>query len=855
MKKNSVKIVLLFLGILITSCNALKRVEDDELFLTKNTVFTDGEKVKNDDVKSLINQKPNSAVLGYPLRLNLYNLAKVNPDSSYQAWLLKKDKRIERLTKLISKKQLDSLGESFLVKGYSKWLKKIGEPPVIIDTAKTIKSTNRIKAYYGNRGYFNATGDFSIDSSKRKQKATIAYNIKLGKPFMVDTTYSKITSNAVDSIYLAHKSNSFVKNKTQFDLTNFNNERARLTDLFKNNGIYNFQESSIYYNFISDTLAASNDQDMDVELNIENLKVRGDTTKTPYQVYKFSKINIYADHLFENKKSELDSIKFKGYTIFYKDELKYRPKALIDAIFMDKDSIYRDIDRTRTYSQINNLNVFKYPNIEITPDTINNTLESNIYLSARDKYSFGIETDITHSTLQYGGISVTPSLTARNIFGGAENLSISGTASIGASSDASIADDRFFNLLEFGGDITLDFPRIWTPLVNTKRIIPYYMFPKTRISLGSNFQTNIGLDKQTLNAVLGYSWTPKSETSHAIELLNIQYVRNLNPDRFYYVYTNTYDSLDEIADDYEDEELLADAYYTDDDGDLELSIPDGTSLFTEYVLDGTITTTDDDYDDVSSIEERRIRLTQNNLIFNTNYSFSKSNKESLTDESFYQFKFKLESAGNFLSLISNVVNFNTDEDDSKLIFGVPFSQYIKTEVDYIKHWDLSRSNVLAFRGFAGIAIPYGNSNSIPFIKSYFGGGSYDNRAWSSYSLGPGITDNVNDFNEANFKLAFNLEYRFPVAGNVKGALFADAGNIWNVFDNITDEDATFNGISSLKDVALGTGVGVRYDFTYFIFRVDLGFKTYNPANNTSDRWFTDFNFNDSVIQVGINYPF
>jgi outer membrane protein assembly factor BamA len=830
-------------------------VDDDELFLTKNNVFADGEKVKSEDVKSLIYQKPNSSVLGYPLRLNLYNLAKENPDSSYQAWLHKKDKRVQRLTKLISKKQLDSLGESFFVKGFSKWLKKTGEPPVIIDTAKTSKTITKIKAYYGNRGYFNATGKYQIDSSKRKQKSIINYKLNLGKPFIVDTTYSKITSTIVDSIYHAHKEKSFVKAKTQFDLNNFNNERERLTSLFRNNGVYNFQESSIYYNFITDTLTASNDQDMNVELNIDNLKVRGDTTKTPYQVYKFNKVNIYADHLFENNKSELDSISFRGYNIFYKDELKYRPKALIDAIFIDKDSIYRDIDRTRTYSQINNLNVFKYPNIEIIPDSINHTLESNIYLTSRDKYSFGFETDITHSTLQYGGISVTPSLTARNIFGGAENLSISGTASIGASSDNSIADNRFFNLLEFGGDISLDFPRIWTPLVNTKKIIPYYMFPKTRISIGSNFQTNIGLDKQTLNAVLGYSWTPKKETSHAIELLNIQYVRNLNPDRFYYVYTNTYDSLDEIADDYEDEDLLTDAYYTDDDGELELSIPDGTTLFTDYILDGTITSTDDDYDDVSSIEERRVRLTQDNLIFNTNYSFSKSNKENLTDETFYQFKFKVESAGNFLSLISNAIDFNTNDEDSKLVFGVPFSQYIKTEVDFIKHWDLSRSNVLAFRSFAGIAIPYANSNSIPFIKSYFAGGSYDNRAWSSYSLGPGTTDNVYDYNEANFKLAFNLEYRFPVAGNIKGALFADAGNIWNVFDSTTDEDATFNGISSLNDIALGTGLGIRYDFTYFIFRVDLGFKTYNPANDISDRWFTDFNFGDSVIQIGINYPF
>jgi outer membrane protein assembly factor BamA len=191
----------------------------------------------------------------------------------------------------------------------------------------------------------------------------------------------------------------------------------------------------------------------------------------------------------------------------------------------------------------------------------------------------------------------------------------------------------------------------------------------------------------------------------------------------------------------------------------------------------------------------------------------------------------------------------------QLVFGVPYSQYIKTEFDYIKHWDLQHSNVLAFRSFFGIAVPYGNSNSIPFVRSYFAGGSNDNRAWNPYSLGPGRTQAINDFNEANLKLAFNLEFRFPIAGNVKGALFADSGNIWNVWDNVDDPAATFNGLSSLKDIALGTGFGLRYDFTYFVFRVDYGFKTYNPAEEPAKRWFRDYNFANGELQIGINYPF
>jgi hypothetical protein len=287
----------------------------------------------------------------------------------------------------------------------------------------------------------------------------------------------------------------------------------------------------------------------------------------------------------------------------------------------------------------------------------------------------------------------------------------------------------------------------------------------------------------------------------------------------------------------------------------------GTTGFINDVITGVlpITTeptglTQDDFNNVKSISEREERLTENNLIFASNYTFNKNNRKGPTDNNFYQFKFKIESAGNFLSALSYIIPF--DEDDrGLLVFDVPYSQYIKTDFDYVKYWDLSTANVLAFRSFLGIAVPYGNSDNIPFVRSYFGGGSNDNRAWRPYSLGPGRTDAVNDFNEANLKIALNLEYRFPIAGNFKGALFADAGNIWNVFDNVDDPEATFDGLKSLKDIALGSGFGIRYDFTYFVLRGDLGFKTYNPAEESSKRWFRDYNFGNSVLQIGINYPF
>ncbi len=561
---------------------------------------------------------------------------------------------------------------------------------------------------------------------------------------------------------------------------------------------------------------------------------------------------MFADYEFGDDPGSMQSTEFKNYTIYFKDKLRYKPKALTDAIFFKKDSLYRDLDRIRTYRQITNLNTFKYPNIQILEDSTQSKLISNIFLTARSKYSLGLNLDVTHSNIQRLGIGFSTSLITRNVFGGAETLSLSARGTFGLLSDTSLPEN-FFS--EIGADINLTFPRIWFPL-RTERVIPYYMLPQTRISAGTSFQKNIGLDKQTLNSILGYTWTPDVFRKNTLELLNILYVRNVNPDRFFNVYGSSFRQLDNIANNYEDDPVLADFFEpTEDPDDLRLIIPEGTTGFTQAVIDGSVNTTRDDFIEVSRIEERRDRLTENNLIFSSNYTFTKNNKSGINDNSFYQFRLKLESAGNLLSGLSYLVPFNQNDNDNLLVFGVPYSQYVKTEFDFIKHWDLSRSNVLAFRSFMGIAVPYGNSESVPFVRSYFAGGSNDNRAWFPYSLGPGRSSDINDFNEANLKLSFNLEYRFPVVGNFKGALFADAGNIWNVWDNVDDPNKTFNGFDSLADIALGTGFGLRYDFTYFVFRVDAGFKTYNPAEVPSKRWFRDYNFSNAVIQIGINYPF
>ena len=227
----------------------------------------------------------------------------------------------------------------------------------------------------------------------------------------------------------------------------------------------------------------------------------------------------------------------------------------------------------------------------------------------------------------------------------------------------------------------------------------------------------------------------------------------------------------------------------------------------------------------------------------------------MTDNDFSIIRFKIETAGNLLSTIAKSANFNKNGNGKYEVLDVAFSQYVKTELDYIKYWDLGAKNVLAIRSFFGIAVPFGNSSSIPFSKSFFAGGSNDNRAWNAYSLGPGSLTTNNEFNEANLKIALSIEQRFNILGPLNGALFIDAGNIWNVFDDVDQDEATFSSANSLQDIAVGSGFGLRYDFNFFVLRLDTGFKTYDPSYQNKNRWFNDYNFSNAVYNIGINYPF
>ena len=850
MKKISTKIAaFILIAIVICACNAVKRVPEGKLLLTKNEISANNKTIRDENIFNQLYQTPNGNLLGFPLRLNIYNMANLNPDSTYQAKFDNNPGKYERMSKWLSAKQVDRLGKSFWYYGIHDFLKKTGEAPVIIDKTKADKSALRLKYYYFNNGYFNVTTDYKIDTISTK-KAKIKYTVTTGKPYTLDTLKTTISTPALDSLYEINKSNTFLKSGNQYKTEDFENEKNRITTNFRNNGAYYFQPN--YVTFDVDTIKKVNQANINLVINNYTYQERDSSRTEPFKIYKISDVDIYTDYSPSDKDLKItDSTTYNNFNLYSRGKLRYRPKAITDAIFVTKGTLFADYKTVLTTRYLNNLKIFNYPSIQYEVDKRDSTAQSliaKVYLTPRKKYSFGATFDVTHSNIQDFGIGMSASETIRNVFNGAETLEFAARGNIGSSQDLANPNNTFFNVSEYGLDLKLNFPRIFMPF-NTEKIIPKSMIPSTLITTGIAKQRNIGLDKENVTGIFSYNWTPKRNNTARFDLFNAQFVRNLNPQNYFNVYSSSYDALNNIAQDFNTNPDYV------ENGDL--IIESGTSGFTNDVLSGNtvLTPQDEEYQTVEGIEERRMRLTENDFILATSFTFTKTTKKDLSDNNFYLFKTKIESAGSLLSLISKTANLPKNEKGHYEIFNLEYSEYIKTEFDYIKHWDLSKEKVLAVRSFFGIAIPFGNADYIPFSRSYYAGGSNDNRAWAPYGLGPGSTGAINDFNEANMKIALSGEFRFKVFGSLKGALFADAGNIWNVLDNMTLEKATFNGFKDLKEIALGTGFGLRYDLSFFVIRFDLGFKTYNPANENGKRWLNEYNFANSVLNFGINYPF
>ena len=833
--KSSLTLSIIVIYLFISSCSTRIYENFEDPILVENVFEVNDSIIKRDPVSLLIQPSPINKFLGYPLGIAINNLASQNPDEKFDVWL-KKNNRENRLTKLISQKQITQLKR--YNRAFNNFLKGLGQEPVGLSDINYSENIRRLKQFYNNIGYFDS--EVNYDTIIENNQAKVKYRVKTNDRYLLDSITVNIKSKDLDSLHRANIKNSVLKKGEYFSINKLLQERDRIFSLYKNNGVYDFQQRSISYNVLIDSTGVV--KNIPIILNISNPSLDDN-----YEIKKIDQINVYVESLNElsNIESFTDSINYNGINIFSKGSLNYSPKSITEPIFFKKGENYSENNKILTSRYFSNLGNFKYPRILM--EEKDSSLISSIYLLPRNRFSLGFDLDFTHSNIEDFGISFGTNLNIRNIFRGTENLSINLKNSIGASKDIGIPDDSFFNLFELGGNINLRIPRAILP-VNTEKIIQKDMNPITNIILGSTVQKNIGLDKQYYSGIYEVNWNPSILSKINFKLLDFEYVNNQNISNYFNVYRNSYDKLNYISSLYNIDQSLV-----DNNGDL--TIPKGSDVFINQVLNNqtSLSSNSDFYRDVNSILERKERLTENNLIVGSSISISRNTQENFLDEDFSQLRIKLEMVGNIFNEVLRANNINSNGKVE--ISNILPSQYTKAEISYIKHLLLNKGDIIAFRAFSGVAIPYGNSDYIPFTRSYYAGGSNDNRAWKAYKLGPGSSNNINEFNEANFKIAFNLEYRSKISGKLNGAFFIDVGNIWNLNDNVNDSSMTFDGFSDLKELAIGSGVGLRYDLNFFVLRLDTGFKTYNPAREKSERWFNDFTLRKAVFNIGINYPF
>ncbi len=836
MKKLSLS--FLFLLILV-SCNSTKHVAEDEHMLTQNYIYVDSIRNKSTDIQKYILQKPNPKFLNLPVGLYFHNLGDPNNPKTPSEWGKKNSRSYNFIKNVFSEKQSIAYAKSFI--GLNKWFLNY-QGPAIISERKIKNTENNLLTYYKNQGYFKSKVTSKINRDSLHKKATVSYNIARGRPTLLDSINFKIESPVLDSIYTNSSTSSLLKTGNQYNDKIFRNEAGRVLKLFRNNGIYNFTESAI--GFYVDSTRTDYKTNVDFLISGNRLKeIEGAYINTPYKVQKVTKVNVITDYSFLKKgEAPSNSIDYKGINFLAYRKLKYNPKYLAQSIFLKPGSIYKDTLRNLTRNHLKALKNFKSTNIKFSPISgTDDELKMDVFLTPIEKFTLGLETEITHSNIRNIGSSAKFSISNRNAFRGAELLKLSFLGS-------------YFNSnsgpgWEAGADASLEIPRFIAPF-GLNKLVPKEMSPRTLFSIGSSFQKNIGLDRQTFTFLTDYKWQFNAKKTIQLEIFNTQYIQNLNIGSYFNIYSSEFSNLNEVAKAFDIANNTTTNYPLS--SDLSNQVSEALS-FMGKVADNTTgfkTTNSDEYNTALNILNRYNIITSDFLIPVLAYSYTYNSQTNFNDNNFSFLKIRVANSGNVLGLISK----KTNENGKKTFANIPLAQYFKTDLEYKQFWDAGTNSVFGFRTFLGAIIPYDKS-AIPFTKSYFAGGSNDIRAWQTYELGPGSTNTGLEYNVGSLKFLTSAEYRFDVVRKLKGALFIDAGNIWDITgSDFVEEESKFNDLSSLKNIAIGSGFGARLDFSFLILRLDVGFKTYEPYL-TGNKWLKNYNFANAVYNIGINYPF
>lgn len=691
------------------------------------------------------------------------------------------------------------------------WLKRIGEAPVIYQDYQTIQSMQHLQVYLRNKGYYDAIVADTIIFNEKKRKANLAFTIQSGLPYLVNNYRYRIDDPRLAPLVFSDTAYQTVKPGDIFDVDELNAERQRIATLLKNHGYYDFSVDNVQY--LADTTLTAKEVDLTMEIGDGDLNSESDSLVhfRKYVVRNYRINTSFAPMQLAQKNGEmaLDTLFEPPYTFIYKDKLRYN-RELLENINRIKDSTYYSLlNVEKTFRSLNQLQQFKVVNLnfdevpELGNDSIG-VLDCNLLLSPNPRQSFSVEVEGTNSS---GNLGVAGTINCQHfsLFHGAEILDIT-LRTAWERQEALVSNSTFdFNTRELGLEASISLPKFLAPLKGNRFF--KYQVPQTVFTAGYNYQQRPEYTRTIANFKFGYSWKSKAYRTNYLNLLDWNMV-NL-------------------------------------------------SAF--------------DQDFINSIQDLYIKSSYtDHMIMAMNYTLVDNTQHIERDNTYHYFRWGAESAGNLLAAavkLSGRDKYQTVDPDTNeqleyyRVLGTRFAQYLKTDLEYRYGYQLDKYNSLVSRAFLGIALPYGNFDVIPFEKKYFGGGANGIRAWQVRTLGPGTylaPEGSYPNQNADIKLEGNLEYRYRLLGIVEGAFFLDAGNIWAINSKDNREGAVFQFNQFFKEIAIGTGAGLRFDFNYFVFRLDMGIKMRDPSLPAGRRFIwgnypitgDHFNFN-----FAIGYPF
>lgn len=639
----------------------------------------------------------------------------------------------------------------------------------------------------------------SSDSTSHSRKAEVKYTVEPGRQYKIRNVSFPEDSTRIDTAVAKLKRWSLLRPGNPYDLDVVKAERERIDRLLKNRGYYYFNPDYILVQV--DSTVGNRQVDMFVTVKKETPQ----EARTPYTI---NNIYIYPDYSINQLQDTigppLDSVQqYKDFTII-DPKNTFRPIIFDRSLYFHKGDIYNRKDHNLSLNRLVNLGVFKFVKNEFRPADTANALDAYYYLSPLPRKSIRVEALAKTNSANYNGTELNVNWSNRNTFRAAEllTLSVFGGLEVQVS-----GQNKGYNVYRVGGEASLVWPRFITPF--EVRSASGFV-PKTRALVSYEYQNRQKLySLNSFRGQFGYLWKENTYKEHQLNAIDINYVSPANVTQEY---------LDQIS--------------------------------TDAALQ---------------------RVIEKQLIFGPTYSYTFTNTMRKYKRHTFYYKGSLDLAG---TLAGTLTGANIKKGDTVKILDVPFSQFVKMEHDFRHYLRLGRNSKLASRIIAGIGMPYGNSSELPFMRQFFIGGTNSIRAFRARAIGPGSYRAEVDENgflpdqSGDLKLELNTEYRAKLYKVIEGAIFVDAGNIWlwnerkDLNSNSITEGAKFSK-DFYKELAVGTGLGLRFDFSFLVLRTDLAFPLRKPWLPEGDRWVIDkidfggkyWRRENLVFNLAIGYPF